>query len=112
MARIPLHVEHVFPAMLGGPATLDNLALACARCNLHKGTRTRQRDPVSGRMLQLFNPRTQKWSRHFAWSADSARILGLTRCGRATIIALNLNHPTIVISRNLWADLGIHPPTD
>jgi 5-methylcytosine-specific restriction endonuclease McrA len=47
----PLHVEHVLPEVRGGPTTLDNLALACARCNLHKGTRTQHRDPVSGSLL-------------------------------------------------------------
>jgi 5-methylcytosine-specific restriction endonuclease McrA len=49
----PLHVEHVFPEGLGGSTIFDNLALACARCNLHKGTRTRYRDPISGRTALL-----------------------------------------------------------
>lgn len=108
----PLHIEHVIPEVLGGRTTLDNLALACARCNLHKGTRTRYRDPVSGRLVPLFNPRTQKWSRHFNWSEDSTRVVGRTRSGRATIIALNMNHPTIVLSRSLWVSLEIHPPNN
>ena len=108
----PLQIEHVIPEIQGGGTTLDNLALACARCNLHKGIRTRYRDPVSGRIVSLFNPRTQKWSRHFTWSEDGTRVVGRTRSGRATIIALNMNHPTIVLSRNLWVNLGIHPPND
>ena len=26
----PLHIEHILPEALGGPTTLDNLALSCA----------------------------------------------------------------------------------
>ena len=106
----PLHVEHILPLAAGGTTTLDNLALACARCNLHKGTRTRGRDPVSRRITLLFHPRRQKWSRHFAWTADGTRIVGRTRTGRATVIALKMNHPTIVLARSLWTATGIHPP--
>jgi hypothetical protein len=106
----PLHVEHVIPETVGGPTTLDNLALACARCNLHKGIRTHHWDPVSGRSVSLFNPRTQKWSRHFTWNAEGLRIEGRTQAGRATVNALHMNHPTIVLARSLWVGLGIHPP--
>jgi hypothetical protein len=106
----PFHVEHIIPQTVGGMTTWDNLALACARCNLHKGIRVRYQDPVSRRTVPLFNPRTQKWSRHFTWSEDGLRILGRTRSGRATVLALNMNHLTIVISRSVWVSLGIHPP--
>lgn len=106
----PMHVEHIIPEIAGGPTTLDNLALACARCNLHKGRRMRARDPVSGRTVPLFDPRRQQWSRHFTWSADRTRIIGRTRSGRATLVALNMNHPTIVLARSVWIELGLHPP--
>lgn len=29
-------IEHIIPAALGGKATLDNLVLACCKCNLQK----------------------------------------------------------------------------
>ena len=106
----PLHVDHILPEKLGGSTELNNLAFSCARCNLYKGTRTRFRDPVSGRFVLLFNPRRQKWTRHFGWSHDGARIVGRTRSGRATIIALNMNHATIVLSRSVWVSASIHPP--
>lgn len=106
------HIEHIFPETFGGKTKLDNLALSCARCNLNKGTRTRFRDPVSGRIVELFNPRRQVWSRHFRWSSDGTRILGRTRSGRATVIALRMNHPAIVLSRAVWSKMGIHPPSD
>ena len=108
----PMHIEHVIPQTLGGSTDFDNLALACARCNLHKATRIRHRDLVSGRVVPLFNPPTQTWHRHFAWSEDGTRILGRTRSARATVIALNMNHPTIVMSRSVWVNIGLHPPND
>ncbi|MBI4675381.1 MAG: hypothetical protein HY741_27365 [Chloroflexi bacterium] len=52
------------------------------------------------------------WQDHFAWSMDSDRILGLTPVGRATVIALNLNRPSLVRARQLWARFGWHPPQD
>lgn len=105
-----MHVEHVMPEAFGGPTVLENLALSCARCNLHKSVRTHHNDPVSGRKVQLFNPRTQKWSRHFVWAEEGVRIEGRTQIGRATVNALNMNHPTIVMARSLWVSLGVHPP--
>ena len=108
----PLHIEHIFPEALGGPTTPDNLALSCARCNLQKGVRTYHRDPVSERLARLFNPRTQKWSRHFTWRGNGTHIQGRTQAGRATVSALHMNHPTIVQARSMWISLGIHPPSD
>lgn len=108
----PLQVEHIQPEIKGGETTLANLAYACSRCNLHKWVRTDYRDPISQRIVPLFNPRIQKWSRHFVWSADSTRIEGKTRTGRATVLALKLNDPNIVMSRSFWVSLGIHPPAD
>lgn len=106
----PLHIEHIFPEALGGLTTPDNLALSCARCNLQKGIRTHHRDPISERLVLLFNPRTQKWSRHFTWRGNGTHIQGRTQTGRATVSALNMNHPTIVRARGMWISLGIHPP--
>lgn len=104
------HIEHVRPVVMGGTTDASNLAYACARCNLHKGSRARSYDPVSGQLVPLFNPRQQRWTRHFNWSADGTRIIGRTRTGRSTIVALQMNHPTIVRARSLWVSLGIHPP--
>ncbi len=33
-----LHIEHIIPKIHGGSDDLNNLALACIDCNLHKGT--------------------------------------------------------------------------
>lgn len=108
----PMHVEHIVPTAKGGVTGIENLAYSCARCNLHKATRTDFLDPFSRLITPLFNPRIQSWSEHFTWSNDRTRILGLTATGRVTIIALQMNDPMIIMSRTLWVSLGIHPPKD
>jgi hypothetical protein len=47
---------------------------------------------------------------HFRWSADGTRIIGVTASGRAAVEALQLNHPLIVMTRDLWVRAGVHPP--
>jgi len=39
-------------------------------------------------------------------------IEGRTAVGRATVTALNMNHPDIVAARRLWIEVGWHPPAD
>jgi hypothetical protein len=105
-----LHVEHLIPRTRGGRSERANLWLSCAWCNSYKGTQTEAIDPDTARRVALFNPRTQRWSEHFAWSDDGVRILGLTPVGRATVEALRLNNPYIVPARRLWVLAGWHPP--
>lgn len=62
--------------------------------------------------MKLFNPRQQTWSRHFSWSEDGTQILGRTACGRATVIALQLNNIVSVTVRQQWVLAGWHPPTE
>jgi len=114
-ARFATHsfsVEHVVPVNAGGSDELENLALACQGCNNHKYTKTVARDPVSGTLVPLFNPRLQLWRDHFLWSADFARILGTTPVGRATVEALHLNRPGLLNLRELLYAAGKHPPLD
>ncbi len=84
----------------------ENLWLACHRCNAFKGTQTRAPDPQTGSAVALFNPRQQTWTEHFAWSEDGTEILGKTPWGRATVAALKMNNPEIVVSRRLWVSAG------
>jgi len=58
----------------------------------------------------LFHPRQQKWSEHFAWSEDGTEIMGLTACGRTTVLALRLNNELAVTVRLNWVQAGWHPP--
>ena len=105
-----LEVEHILPRALGGPDDEDNLWLSCEFCNRYKGTQTRARDPLTGRRVRLFNPRRQRWTRHFQW--EGPFVVGRTACGRATVVALKLNNRLAVTVRGNWVEAGWHPPTD
>lgn len=109
---MPLDVEHILPEALGGPSTRDNLWLACTRCNDFKGDRIDGADPLTGHRVPLFNPRTQRWSEHFAWMLDWTRIEGRTGVGRATVEVLRLNNDFIVLARRFWVAAGRWPPPD
>lgn len=107
-----LEIEHIDPEALGGTDDEENLWLACRLCNGYKGIQTHGRDPITGRRIRLFNPRRQRWKRHFKWSADGARIIGLTVCGRATVVAYQLNNLLAVNVRREWVKAGWHPPAE
>jgi hypothetical protein len=106
----PMQIEHLIPESLGGPTEQVNLWLACGLCNLHKGDRIVAVDPGLGEVVRLFNPRAQAWAEHFAWSATADRILGRTSTGRATVVALHLNRPSLIAARRVWVSAGWHPP--
>jgi hypothetical protein len=87
---------------------LNNLALACTKCNLYKGPNLSGIDPLAERIVPLFHPRRDSWADHFQWRGP--RIVGLTATGRATIRVLNMNNPASVsIRRSLIAE-GRFPP--
>ena len=110
MAR--LEIEHIMPLSKGGTDDESNLWLACPICNGHKAGKTTATDPVTGKIVKLFNPRTQVWKEHFQWSADGILIIGQTPVGRATIAVLHLdNDPEALEVRSYWVQVGWHPPT-
>lgn len=101
-------VDHIQPASLGGRTTLDNLAYACPACNGAKSAHTQARDPLSGLVVALFNPRADHWDKHFAWSKRKPfTIRGTTPVGRATIALLRLNSRKLVEIRRRLAACGI-----
>jgi len=106
----PYVCEHVWPRARGAGNTLPELAWACPACNNHKHAKTHARDPQTGRLVPLFNPRRQRWSRHFAWSEDFMIIIGRTATGRATVEALHLNRPELLNLRRALHVVGEHPP--
>lgn len=95
-ASASFNCDHIIPRKNGGKTTFDNLAWACPWCNSAKHTKTHARDPQTGQLVPLFNPRLKNWNRHFMWSEDRQFIIGRTRTGRATVEALKLNHIEIV----------------
>jgi 5-methylcytosine-specific restriction endonuclease McrA len=88
---IPLQIEHIIPRKHGGGNSLDNIALGCSECNLHKSSDLAGIDPLSNEMTRLFHPRRDRWEDHFVW--DGLRISGLTAVGRTTVRVLDLNSP-------------------
>jgi len=108
----PMELDHLIPEALGGLSAEDNLWLACSLCNDSKGCRIAAEDPSTGEVVRLFNPRHQDWHEHFAWSENGSVITGQTPVGRATVVALSLNRPTLVVARRAWIAVGWHPPND
>ena len=117
LSSAPLSIDHIQPQSLGGSDDLDNLALACRRCNERRYNFTTGIDPETKAEVPLFNPRQQVWSEHFMWSADGLKIIGKTPSGRATCTRLDLNderreEPFIQNARRQWTAAQLHPPTD
>ncbi len=93
---MPLEIEHIIPRARGGKTTLANLCLACHRCNEFKRDRIQAIDPITKRRAAFFNPRIQNWRDHFEWSTNGIEIIGISPCGRTTVIALQLNNEDII----------------
>jgi hypothetical protein len=103
-----LHVEHIVAQQHGGPDSPDNLALACHHDNERKGPNLSGIDPATGKVVRLFHPRRQRWSRHFRFAGPV--IVGRTQCGRATVEVLALNAPDRVELRAELIAEGAFPP--
>ena len=117
LSTAPLTIDHIFPKSLGGSDSLNNLALACRRCNERHYNFIVGIDLETQQEVPLFNPRQQRWSEHFIWTADGTKIIGLTSVGRATCHRLDLNDKRrkdrfIQRSRKLWKQGGWHPPKE
>lgn len=69
----PFEVDHIIPRSKRGRTVLKNLAFSCG-CNSYKAHRTQARDSQTGRLVALFNPRRQLWSRHFAWGDKASQL--------------------------------------
>ena len=105
---LSFHLEHIIAKKHHGSDHPDNLAWSCLECNAAKSSNLSGRDLMTGRVVVLFNPRRQRWSRHFEW--EGARLVGLTPCGRATIDVLNINARHRIELRELLILGGVFPP--
>lgn len=117
LSSAPLSIDHLQPQSLGGTDDLDNLALACRRCNERRYNFTTGIDPETGAETALFNPRQQHWADHFIWSTSGTLLIGVTPTGRATCDRLDLNDDRrsdkfIQTCRQQWTVSGLHPPDD
>jgi hypothetical protein len=102
------HIDHIVPKKDGGLTIARNLAWACVSCSLRKEGRAWAADPGTGEPAKLFHPRTQDWHDHFRWEGVEA--IGLSPTGRATVAALRLNRPSILLIRLEEVERGRHPP--
>jgi hypothetical protein len=88
-AFFPHEPDHLIALKHGGETVSSNLALACFDCNRFKGSDIASLDPITGALVALFNPRTQRWSDHF--QLRGGVIVPLTPVGRVTEKLLQFN---------------------
>ena len=86
---VPFPIDHVIARQHRGPTVLSNLALSCLHDNSHKGPNIAGIDPLTRKLMPLFNPRRHKWDRHFRWNGPY--LVGRTAIGRVTVAVLAMN---------------------
>jgi len=101
-------LDHIIPRQHGGRTETNNLALACVRCNRHKGSNVGSFDPETGDLVAFYHPRTQAWHDHF--EIDGPIIRPLTPQGRVTVKILRLNDDHRVEERSRLVAVGLYPP--
>jgi hypothetical protein len=106
--RLTFEIDHVIAESHGGPTNDANLCLACFACNRHKGPNLSGLDPLTGKIVPLYDPRRQDWTRHFHWNGP--RLVGRTAAGRATVAALRINVDYRVTFRRGLIVEGVFPP--
>ena len=106
--EIAFQIDHVIARKHGGPTKAENLCLSCFHCNSSKGTDIATLAPRTRKLVPLFNPRRQEWSRHFRW--EGAKLAGRTPVGAATAVLLRINDPLRVSLREALIAEGVFPP--
>jgi hypothetical protein len=101
-------IDHIIAKQHRGATRLSNLALSCIHCNSYKGTNLAGIDPRTRTLTRLFNPRRQKWDRHFRWNGPY--LVGKTAVGRTTVEVLAMNHPDVIEVREELIEEGLFPP--
>lgn len=106
-ALFPHEVDHIVARKHRGATQEDNLAWACFLCNGFKGSDIASIDLETGRVVRLFNPRRDRWLKHFR--LEGGRIVSLTSKGRVTEYLLQLNRPELVDERQSLLLAGRYP---
>lgn len=104
---LPHQIDHIIGRQHQGSDDLNNLCLACIRCNQKKGPNLASVDPQTQHVVTLYHPRAQLWVEHF--QLVEARILGLTPEGRATVALLDTNNEVRVRMRAILLGRGWLP---
>ena len=103
-------IDHVIARKHAGETTLENLAVSCFHCNVHKQTDLTGIDPDTREITPLFNPRTDQWIDHFEMTRDGS-IIAKTAVGRVTLYVLKMNEPESVTLRGLLIRGGMMAAT-
>jgi hypothetical protein len=109
-ACFTFHIDHIISRKQRGRTSSSNLALACLRCNVAKGT-----DPGAfigrpPRLVRLYHPRNDHWNDHFRLTA--ARIVPSSDIGEATIRLLDLNAPDRLLLRRALIKADRYPSVE
>jgi len=99
--------DHIVALKHGGETIESNLALACALCNGLKGSDLASVDWQTGKVIRLFQPRTDDWPDHFR--LENGLILPTTAIARATVNLLRFNAKRLLDQRRYLIGLGFYP---
>ncbi len=103
---VPFEIDHIIARKHKGRTAASNLAVSCIYCNGYKGPCIAGRDPLTGKLTPLFNPRRHKWTYHFRY--QGGELLGRTAIGRATVEVLRINLlPNLVTLREVLIEDGL-----
>ena len=105
---LPFQVDHILAQQHGGMTTASNTCLACVACNKHKGPNLSGVDPVTHRVVRLFNPRRSQWNRRFRW--NGVVLVGKTAGARATVAVLRINSSERIALRSMLMQEEAFPP--
>jgi hypothetical protein len=100
-------IEHILAKQHRGTDSLNNLAWSYLRCNRHKGPNIAGIDPSTGKLVRLFNPRRQRWGKHF--QCVGGILIGKTAVGRTTVEVLAMNDADRVALRLELVGQGLFP---
>ena len=106
-AQFRFHVDHVISRKHRGATTAANLALACLRCNVAKGTDVGAFISRPRRLVHFYHPRQDRWADHFR--LNGVRIVPLTDIGEATVQLFDFNGRDRLLLRRSLAKTGRYP---
>lgn len=81
--------------------------LGCTTCNRAKGSDIGS-IAGKGEFTRFFNPRTDRWSDHFA--LNGIEIVTATNIAEVTVGILGINHPNRLLERTMLSNVGRYPP--
>ncbi len=105
---VKFQIEHILPVKHGGTNDFENLALACAVCNLFKGSDVGSFDfETDSNLTRFFNSRIDVWTEHFH-IRNNGTIEALTAEARVTVKILKLNGEMRCDERRELIEAGLY----